>query len=273
MSSYIDQWKALSARISGLVKAADHRAKAPVDDVYGIAKLLRTSGEKVHSSIQAFSKEPTLPIEAAKIASKFVSDTSTFIKDSDGNADLILGRVWRFLTELLMFESEMSFMLADTQQVIRVRSERAFVHLQRLIVVDADFRKKWQAAYTSGEISCEKMGAVHLLQHGIWAFKVDAAGARTDLIFEDHPAGIDEQRYADGIVLTEWKKAASQSEADKQFAQARSQMKNYSAGVLGSIELTSYRYAIVVTEKQVHCAEGPNRGHGVLSTYQYRGRP
>jgi hypothetical protein len=32
-------------------------------------------------------------------------------------------------------------------------------------------------------LACEKLAGVHLLLHGIWAFKVHAAGERTDLVF------------------------------------------------------------------------------------------
>jgi hypothetical protein len=81
-----------------------------------------------------------------------------------------------------------------------------FQHLQRLIVVDDEARRKWQAAFAKGEVECEKLGAVHLLGHGIWAFKIDARGGRTDLVYQE-PAGglIKEQQYAEGFVLTGWK--------------------------------------------------------------------
>ena len=146
----------------------------------------------------------------------------------------------------------MSFILSDIQQSIRARSERAFSHLQRLIVVDQDFREKWKAAFEVGEVACEKLGAVHLLQHGIWAFKVDAAGARTDLVFQE-PAGnlTDEQRYVEGFVLTEWKKAPREDDAERKFAEARSQAQRYAQGALAGSELTDYRYVVVVSRQQV----------------------
>ncbi len=104
-------------------------------------------------------------------------------------------------------------------------------------------------------MACEKLGAVHLLLHGIWAFKVDAAGARTDLVFQE-PASLEGvQRYAAGLVLTEWKKAVVTAEVNQRFQEARSQAKRYSQGSLLGSELTSYRYAVVVSERQV---EVPN---------------
>jgi hypothetical protein len=126
-----------------------------------------------------------------------------------GPPDALRERVWAALVSLVAFETEMSFLLSDVQASIRSRSERAFSHLQRSIVVDESIRARWLKAFKEGEVACEKLGAVHLLLHGIWAFKVDAAGARTDLVLEE-PAGdvAAVQRYADGLVLTEWKKAA-----------------------------------------------------------------
>jgi hypothetical protein len=153
---------------------------------------------------------------------------------------------------LAAFETEMSFILSDVQESIRARSERAFSHLQRSIVVDASFREKWQEAFKNGEVACEKLGAVHLLLHGIWAFKVDAAGARTDLVFQE-PAGdlTKAQRYADGFVLTEWKKANPKDDPGRRFDEARLQAGRYSQGALAGSELTSYRYAVVVSRQEV----------------------
>jgi len=148
---------------------------------------------------------------------------------------------------LAAFESEMSFLLSDVQQHIRSRSERAFSHLQRLIIVDKNTPDLRIEAFNEGEVSCEKLGAVHLLLHGIWAFKVNATGGRTDLVFQE-PVGdlADEQRYADGLVLTEWKKANGAAEANKRFEEARSQASQYAQGVLLGNELSAYRYAVVV---------------------------
>jgi hypothetical protein len=144
----------------------------------------------------------------------------------------------------------MTFLLSDTQQNMRTLSERAFRHLNWQIAVDDEVRRKWQTAFKKprGEEQCEKLGAVHLLWHGIFAFKIDANRGRTDLVFGE-PLG-DQEAYANALVLTEWKKA-TKSDASKQFAQAVQQAKNYAHGPLAGNELHSYRYAIVVTEQEV----------------------
>jgi len=149
------------------------------------------------------------------------------------------------------FETEMTFLLSDHEEAVRSRADRAFEHLQRTIVVDEDLRAKWQAAHEAGEVTCERRGAVHLLQHGIWAFKADAAGARTDLVYQEPlndlgPA----RRAADGLVLTEWK-VADAAGAAAAFAAARAQAKLYLQGAMAGFELTRYRYVVVVSRRHV----------------------
>jgi hypothetical protein len=56
------------------------------------------------------------------------------------------------------FETEMSFILSDMQEVLRSRADRAFEHLQCMIVADSDYKAKWQAAFDRGEEACEQLG-------------------------------------------------------------------------------------------------------------------
>jgi len=129
---------------------------------------------------------------------------------------------------LAVLETEMSFVLADVQEAIRARCERAFLHLQRSLVVDETIRNKWKTAFAAGETECERHGSVHLLLHGIWAFKVNAEGERTDLIFQEPGGALSRaNEYADGLVLTEWKKATAQDEAGRRFGEARAQADRY----------------------------------------------
>jgi len=162
------------------------------------------------------------------------------------------------------FETEVSFLLSDVQESIRSRSELAFSHLQRSIVVDQELRTKWRNAFDSGEVACERLGAVHLLLHGIWAFKVDAIGARTDLVFQEACGDFGEaQRYAFGFVLTEWKKAADDGDSGRCFDEARSQASRYAQGPLAASELTGYRYAVVVSRRRIE-APADYRAGGIV---------
>lgn len=186
--TYADQWKALSSRIRGLMQAGHLHAQylaVRSSDSYGRAKRLREQSESVLAALRSFQADfaPLLPPPAVAAIDDVVAKNAGLVIDQPGTADALQERVWAVLVSLAAFETEMSFLLSDVQQFIRARSERAFAHLQRSIVVDAELREKWQRAFDDGEVACEKLGAVHLLLHGIWAFKVDAAGARTDLVF------------------------------------------------------------------------------------------
>ncbi len=259
--TYRDQWKALSSRIRGLMQAGelDSRYLAiRTSDIFGRTKRLREQSESVLEALKSFRDQfqYTLPPEGLTSIDDFVANSGDLITETTGTQAFQQERVWAALVLLGAFETEMSFILSDVQEVIRARSERAFAHLQRSVVVDQAFREKWKAAFEQGEVACEKLGAIHLLQHGICAFKVDAAGARTDLVFQE-PAGdfTDEQRYVDGFVLTEWKKAAREADAEQLFEQARAQAQLYAQGALAGIELTAYRYAVVVSRRQVNLPE------------------
>ena len=255
--TYLDQWKALSARIRGLVQAGQLHANYLAirsSDAFGRDKYLRAQCSTILTAFSAFRKsfQHSLSPIALTSLDNFITNTGPLIEETGGSPDIRQERVWAVLVQLAAFDTEMSFLLSDVQQHIRSRAERAFAHLQRVIVVDQEFREKWKSALREGEAACEKLGAVHLLLHGIWAFKVDAAGERTDLVFQDLTGDrVPEQPYADGLVLTEWKTLAAGADAKKRFAEARSQAQRYARGALAGNELTGYRYAIVVSERHV----------------------
>lgn len=154
---------------------------------------------------------------------------------------------------LTLLGARVAFVLTSSQEQLRLLSERAFDHLQRLIVVDDDVRKKWVDALEKHETACEALGSVHLLWHGIWAFKAKGNRAETDLVFQDQVASTQNRPSAvSGFVLTEWKLCKEVERAAAKFNEARQQADAYvSGGILGGIELTQYRFAVVVSKKAV----------------------
>jgi hypothetical protein len=249
---YIDQWKALSARIRGLAEAVDFDCRCFGTTNTGNSRFLRTQASELVDTLT----ELKAPLEHARHATASSAVGSVLdlqqikaVRESTGTPDAQVQNVRSCLVALRAFEAEMTFLLSDSQQAMRTRSERAFRHLIWQIAVDDELRQKWQKAFEQGEVQCEKLGAVHLLWHGIFAFKIDAIKGRTDLVFGE-PLG-DQDTYADALVLTEWKKATSASDARTKFANAKKQADNYAHGALAGNELRGYRYAIVVTEKQV----------------------
>jgi hypothetical protein len=164
-------------------------------------------------------------------------------------------QIWAGLVALGAVETELAFLLSGSQESIRALSERAFAHLQRSLVVDVALRERWQEAFKSGEPECEKLGAVHLLLHGIWAFKAHAAGERTDLVYQEKLDLATAARSSEGLVLTEWKKATSNDDAQNKFSEAHAQARLYMTGALGGTELAGFRYLVVVSEKRVSTPE------------------
>ena len=106
----------------------------------------------------------------------------------------------------------------------------------------------WCTAFRSGETACERLGAVHQLGHRIFGFKVDALGARIDLVFPALEVGRDSVGGADGLVLTEWKKAETPADISRKSGEAREQTELYRSGALADVELAGYRFLIVVSK-------------------------
>lgn len=163
-----------------------------------------------------------------------------------------IGRAMRAaIVAIPLIVAEVEYLLADRQEQLRLRSAQAFEHLQRLLAVDVDIRKKWLDALDGkGETSCEQLGAVHLFGHGIYAFKAHASAGRTDLVFNE-PVDVDRVgRVSSGLVLTEWKVAKRDADVGVAFAEAKKQAESYAVGVLAGLELAGYRYLVVVTKMQ-----------------------
>lgn len=253
---WISEWAALSKRVSGLLSAAEFykRFQAPgTPDAYGVAKReLLPNSQEIFDILLAYRErhQATLPAQAAASLDHFIERSrGHFSVNGDTHNNPELATQLR-ITALVSFQAEFSYHLSDFDATARRLSERAFSHLQRSIVADADVANKWQTAFdTGGEVACEALGAVHLLLHGIWAFKANSAGERTDLIMQDHTINLAEaERTAEAMVLTEWKLVPKAELLEERSEQAYSQAARYSAGSLGSFELATYRYLVLVSK-------------------------
>ena len=187
-----------------------------------------------------------LPPDTIDCLDQFMLDRDALIK-----AEHVHEAEWLqyALVVLRALEVEMSYLFSSRQELLRARSEVALSHLKRLLVVDQELREKWRKAFNAHETQCERLGAVHLLWHGIYALKINAEGARTDLVYPERMIG-DVTAATGGLVLTEWKKG-DQSNYVEQFKIARNQAKRYCEGPLAGLELTTHRFAIVVTVEEV----------------------
>lgn len=246
------EWRAISDRIGGFVEATTVFLRGlGVENSDGYAtrrKHLLPAARDIYAAITRFGEvhRSALPPPGQISVERFVKDgKGPFTDVGLDNIEAVVATA----TALAGFRSELEYHLADLSAVQVRTTERAFQHLQRQIVADSDYRKKWQAVYKEGEPKCEGLGSVHLLQHGIWAFKVSSEGGRTDLVFAEPLGDLDAvARSAEALVLTEWKLVRSPAELPAKIAEARLQADLYSAGVLGGLELASYRYLVMVSE-------------------------
>ena len=134
------------------------------------------------------------------------------------------------------------------------KSERAFLHLQRSLAVNSEERERWENAFDHHETAVEALGAVHLLLHGIWAFKIDSGGQRTDLIFKEEfsDSYLGAIRLAsEGLVLTEWKLVKDPKDTATKMDEAYKQANIYSSESLTELELRKYRYLVMVSLKKL----------------------
>jgi hypothetical protein len=254
-----ETWEPLSARIRGLIEAS----RLAVDlvplstDAHGVMGDLSNHAGAILSDLQAFANGLGISEGPAREAIQRVDGkVGPMLRTPSTNRASRDIEVRTAIVILAALEGEITYVLRDRDETIRLRTDLAFEHLNRSIVVDENVRAKWTKAYDAHEVQCEKLGAVHLLAHGIWAFKVYGIGARTDLVYQEPIVNTSRiARTADGLVLTEWKRLLAKGDTAASFADARSQAESYSTGVLAGTELKRYRYAIVVSRKNIPIPE------------------
>ena len=257
--TYIGQWKNLAARIDGLIRAGEFLASA-----ISAMQSEATTGFDYFDCV----KDSILP-ERASIIAEITQLGNIYASELPPQASAVLhdyimreqkkiqmsGVIGiQSLAPLASFRSQFEYLIRDAEAEGRSLTELAFEHLRRQIVVDNDIRGKWQTAFNEGnETDCEKLGAVHLLSHGIWAFKVVGTGAATDLVFNEPVKNYADsiRRTARALVLTEWKLVKDEKELLKKARVAREQAKIYSGGVLGDSELKRTRYVILVCGRRL----------------------
>lgn len=247
-----ERWHLLAGRITQLREAASvflSALRIQSEDPYGVSSRLSEQARAIVAELELLlaTYGHTLPSGASGAIKTFVEkDKPKFLDTSISGVQAIKVHV----PLLVALRSEVEYHMGGAVARARSRTERAFLHLQRAIVVDDDVREKWKNAYNAGEVRCEKLGAVHLLQHGIWAFKVNAEGARTDLVYGEPIGDIDDVVQAGAtLVLTEWKLVKDATVVDEVAAAARAQAHLYASGPLAGVELANPRYMILVSEE------------------------
>ena len=254
--AYPEQWKALSSCIRGLMQTGELHARylsVRSDDSYGRAERLRDQVTLVLAAVETFRdlNWNTLSPEALAAILKFIEVTSPILKDAAGIPDIRQEQVWAALIMLAAFETEMLHCLSDLQHHIRARSERAFFHLKRLVVVDQAIRERWEAALTEGEVACEARRCPSLAP---WHMGFQGRSRRGT----NRPcfSGTNE-RHRYRRTLRRWfsvdgvESGHDRTAGPAAIYRTGTQAQRYSEGVLFSNELTKYRYVVVVSKRDV----------------------
>jgi hypothetical protein len=267
------EWRAIKQRIGGIREAGVFFLRADTGEDHNSAGEIIGN---VHETVQRlvhFNEiyGAVLPTEAYKRVAAFLkryNDTfGGLYPPGPPKANAYNGAVAVY-TYLAAFCAEFDYLISDTSEAIRSLTERAFLHLQRSIVADEAFADKWQRAFSMGELACEKLGAVHLLLHGIWSFKTAASGERTDLVYnEPRIIDTDAQRASVGLVLTEWKAVRNPSELESKTLDAYQQAKRYSHGLLAGLDISATRYLVMISEDRMPM---PGPRIETDATYEYR---
>jgi hypothetical protein len=253
--SWLEQWRALAARIEGLIRAGEFLVSAfyvnGSDDFEVVRKSFIPELADVSREIEHLGKiyADDLPPKASEALQKYIALQSNITQIWSQRS--ITGRIdVQALASLASFRSQFEYLIRDSETEGRNLTALAFEHIRRQLVVDEDVRTKWYRAFDRHETACERLGAVHLLSHGIWAFKVVAPGGATDLVFGDPVEQHSEivRRTARALVLTEWKRVKRPDEIATKAQAGRNQAAIYGEGVLGDAELKRTRYVVLVSE-------------------------
>lgn len=249
--SWQEEWRAISTRIEALLEASRvFFLSVPVEgsDYHGVSNVaFIPNAKKLYNRIKNFAE-----IYSSQLPKDTLESTNDLIKNFKPDSFSGIQGVQGAVLLLSEFRSEFELSISGNVEHAKRLAERAFIHLQRSIVADPEVRNKWIKAFNSGEPACEKLGAVHLLSHGIWAFKAHGIGERTDLVLGE-PVALDDVKSSHSIlVLTEWKVVSEKSMIENQIVQAKRQAERYGIGILAGFELGSRRYIVLVSEKNLN---------------------
>jgi hypothetical protein len=267
--SWQAEWKRLRRRIESLLETGRFMfatAKTVGSDFHGISQFLIQNGHETAEAILEFEKKygAMLPPPASTRLLAFTKMYKAKFRDRSVSG-------WSGLQGVLAligsFSGEFDYLLSDTEVEARSFVDRAFLHLQRSLVADPIFAERWQSAFEKGERACERLGAAHLLQFGIYAFKADSAGEQTDLILGGRVPVDEVRRGAETLVLTEWKLIRKPGDLPRLADSAYEQAKRYASGSLAGFELEHYRYLVLVS-KDVLILPQDRVDDGII--YQFR---
>lgn len=260
-----EDWAVLRARIEAVVEAASlvtALRDIPPTFVEWSVLLIINDSVRLWSAIDSFlnTHRASLPPATGMLINEWQQQRAAIPTATAIETPVKVTIAWVLL--LASIKGNVDWLLADSEAVWRSTTERAFEHLQRTIVVDPDAKRRWKDAFADDEPACERLGAVHLLWHGIWGFKVHAEGERTDLVLGEliDAAAIERAaRAGTALVLTEWKRVTERLSVVAAREAIERQVQRYRRGSLAGVELKRTCYGVLVSEKHVSLSDISDR--------------
>jgi hypothetical protein len=270
--SWHKEWDAIQKVITELncicsefVSALDASSSDTFSTIKTIAiPMAESLGTKIEKLGERY--ESQLPVDALNCISSLGQEVSK-LSTAGKNSIKTPAGVAHMSTIFRNFRAEFTYLTSDLDGMVVRQTARAFTHLQGSIIADPAIRKKWIDAFNERETTCEKLGAVHLLLHGVWSFKADSAGGRTDLILGEplKEKNLSEiYLAAEGLVLTEWKRVVKPNDTKKASDVAFEQAQIYANSNLAAIELKKYRYLVLVSIDYLKSVPDDREQEGVI---------
>jgi hypothetical protein len=172
------KWRVLCTRIDGLRQSGEYISNtlpiAPGDGFGIIRRWLAAELRAIVNELETFkdSLPNELPPAAIHELDRILKRDWFTDRPEQINENLVS------IGALITFRTSFDYLIQDTEIEARSRTELAFEHIRRILLIDNDVRQKWRDRYIENrETGCEKLGALHLLSHGILAFKISGQGA------------------------------------------------------------------------------------------------
>lgn len=259
--TYSSEWRAISARIRKLEALSSLYIGAQASRPSSLPPVMRPlwdNADGLKEEIGRFTERhcQIIPRQALEAANGYLGRQPHYPSSTRSYPALM-----EKIVAISSFESEFSYFISGHGEAVKRITERAFLHLSRSLVVDEQLRNRWVTALETHETAVEKLGGVHLLHHGIWGFKIDASGERTDLVLSEPIRDFGQvERSTDGLVLTEWKVFRDRGDPARLWEDALAQADRYAEGCLAATELMDTRYLVLVTMIRVEAPENKVRG-------------
>src|SRR5258708_6131781 len=141
------EWAAIAARIDGLMDASrfllDAFGGVDLDAHQSVRLQIMPEARGLGMALRTFHHQHRnhLPDNARRFLETFLQTSAGVVPDATGPMDLQPIVAWQ------LFRSQFEYALRDSEQVVVGATERAFAHLQRLIVADPTVGRTWQAAF------------------------------------------------------------------------------------------------------------------------------